>query len=184
VSEKRVARRYARALFNVAKKGNVIESVESDLDLVAGLLSRERKFKDFLYSPRVGRDEKLKLLERVFSDRVTAITMKALRLILSKNRHRMFPDLREQYVSLRREFGNVLYAEVASSTHLDDNTRKRILAKLESASGKRVEAEFRMDKTLIGGVKVSYGNYVLDGTIRGGLRRLRDQLRYELLKQA
>jgi len=183
-SDTRVARRYARALFGVAKKGDVVKSVEADLDAVAGLLARDQRFKDFLFSPRIARDEKVGLVERVFSDRVTAITMKAIRLMLSKRREALFGEVRDEFVKLRREFGKVLYAQVLSSSELSEAERKRIVEKLEKASGKKVEPEFRVDPTLIGGVKVSYGNFVLDGTIRGGLRRLRDQLRYELLKQA
>lgn len=182
-TDQRVARRYARALFGVARRGDVIPSVEADLELVSGLLTRDRRFKDFLFSPRVSRDEKLKLVEGVFADRVTAITMKAIRLMLAKRRENLLREVHSEFVALRRQFGNVIYAEVTSAKPLADAERRRIVEKLENASGKRVEAEFRVDASLLGGVKVSYGNYVLDGTIRGGLRRLRDQLRYELLKQ-
>jgi F-type H+-transporting ATPase subunit delta len=180
----RVARRYARALFRVAQKGDAVASVESDLDVIARLLTRDRKFKDFLFSPRIGREDKLSLVETVFADRVTATSMRAIRLMLSKRREGLFPEVRDQFIELRRRYGNVLYGQITSAAELSEDQRRRIVSKLEGATQKKVEADFRVDPALIGGVKVSYGNYVLDGTIRGGLRRLRDQLRYELLKQA
>jgi F-type H+-transporting ATPase subunit delta len=39
------------------------------------------------------------------------------------------------------------------------------------------------DASLIGGVKVAYENFVLDGTARGALNKMREKLRYDLLKQ-
>ncbi len=184
MTERRVARRYAQALFNVAKHGDTIAAVESDLEGVAGVVERDDAFRDFLASPKIGREEKLKLLEKLFSDRITAVTMQALRLMLQKGREPLIRDVRDAYVRLRREFGNILYAFVVSAEPLGDAQRKRLTEKLEKSTGKEVEAEFSVDNALVGGIRVAYGNFVLDGSIRGGLRRLKDTLKYELLKQA
>ena len=72
---------------------------------------------------------------------------------------------------------------VTSSEGLDDKQQSALITKIEKTTGKRVEAEFAVEPSLIGGIKVAYENFVLDGTLRGGLARLRDTLKHDLLKQ-
>jgi F-type H+-transporting ATPase subunit delta len=76
-----------------------------------------------------------------------------------------------------------VYATVTSATILDREQQDAIVAKVETVLGKKVEPEFLTDSALIGGVKVAYDNFVLDGTAKGALNKLRDKLRYDLLKQ-
>ncbi|HMS54078.1 MAG TPA: ATP synthase F1 subunit delta [Fimbriimonadaceae bacterium] len=180
----RVAKRYARALFNAAESGGVIDAVESDLTAIANLFENDQQFKDFLYSPQVGRDEKLSIADTLFSDRVTALTMQVLRLLINKAREAEIPGVLNEYVRLRRERGAVLYAEVVSAEALSDSQVQALTKKLEQQSGRKVEAVFRVDPSLIGGIRVAVGNYVLDGSIRGSFNRLRDTLRRDVLKQS
>ncbi len=183
MAEARVGKRYAQALFQAARAGDVITSVEADLNAVANQVEQDARFREFLISPHVGREEKVKILERIFSDRITALTMSAIRLMLQKRREAEFETVRGEFVRLRREHERKVYVLVSSAERLTDDQMRRIEQKLEAASGKDIEPEFRIDPTLIGGVRVSYGDYVLDGTIRGALRRLKDRLRIDVLKQ-
>jgi F-type H+-transporting ATPase subunit delta len=114
---------------------------------------------------------------------VTALTLRVMRLMLDKRRETEIPGLRAEFARLRRERGQVLYAQVTSSVELTDAQKSNLVSKLEAKSGKRVEAEYRLDSSLMGGIKVALGNYVLDGSIKGSLGRLRDTLRRDLLKQ-
>lgn len=179
----KVAKRYARAIFHAAQKANMVEAVEADLNAVSNLVATHSEFRGFLHTPRISRDDKIAIAEKLFSDRITSMSMSVLRLILAKRREAEFESIREEYVRMRRELGNVLYARVISSAALDAAQQKAIVGKLERSSGKKVEADFSIDPHLIGGVKVAIGDYVLDGTVRGSLNRLRDRLKYDLLKQ-
>lgn len=179
----RVAKRYARALFNAAERAGVVEAVESDLDAISSLAANDAKFRGFLESPRISRDDKVRIAERLFSDRITALSMSMLRLMLNKRREAEFDGIRDEFVRMRRERGAVLYAVVTSAAELTSAERDALIAKLAQQSGKRVEADFRIDSSLMGGVKVAVGDYVLDGTVRGSLNLLRDRLKYDLLKQ-
>jgi F-type H+-transporting ATPase subunit delta len=184
LADKRVAKRYAQALFNAAKAADVVTAVEADLDAVANQIAKDERFRDFLLAPYVAREDKLKILDTIFSDRVTALTMAALRLMLQKRREDDLELVREEFVVLRREYQKKVHVIVTSTEMLTDTQKKRIEEKLERLTGKDIEPEFRLDPALIGGVRVQYGDYVLDGTVRGALRRLRDRLRIDVLKQS
>src|SRR5688572_11663473 len=151
----RVAKRYAEALLKVAVTNDVVRPVEDDLNGVQNLLTKDDKFRDFLISPFVARDEKIKIAERLFSDRVTALTMQALRLMLQKRREAEIPGLREEYITLRRAHENVEFASVTSAEEMTGEQKEKALRKLHEMTGKTIEAEFLVDKSVIGGAKVA-----------------------------
>jgi F-type H+-transporting ATPase subunit delta len=179
----RVAVRYARALFSAAEKAGIIDSVASDLDLIGGAMELKPEFATFFGSPDRSRDERLSLCERVFADRVTALTMSALRLLVAKGRETEFSDLRLEFTNLKRERERKVYALVASARPLSEEERRALITKVETATRKTVEADFEVDPTLVGGLTVTYDNYMLDGSVRGRLARLKDHLIYDVLKQ-
>lgn len=183
MADHRVARRYAHALFTTAIKYDVVKSVEDDLNSIVGLLENDEAFREFIIAPYTGRDQKIAIVDKMFSDRVTALTMQVLRVMLEKRREEEIVRVREEFVALRREHEGVVFAVVASAWPIEEAQKKALLTKLEATIGKKIEAEFKLEPNLIGGIRVSYGNYILDGSVRGGLRNLRDRLRHDLLKQ-
>lgn len=180
----KVAKRYARALFAAALEENNLAGVEDDLNGIAAALAAKPDFRRFLFSPATASEAKLQMVERVFSDRVTALTMSLLRLLLDKRRIEEFEFIRQEYIALRRQHDRIVYAVFTSARPLDEDARAALVAKLERSLGKRVEAEYEVDPRVLGGVKVQYDNFVLDGSVRGSLDRMRDDLVRDLLKQA
>lgn len=183
MSDIRVARRYAAALFGIAEKNDVISSVEDDLHGIAALILNDKSFRSFLSSPYTSREEKLAIADKLFSDRVTALTMQALRLMIVKGREEELLGVRDEFVALRRHKQGVVFAVFTSSEALDKKLQTELSAKLSLSLGKEVEAQFEVDPKLMGGVKVAYGNQVLDGTVQGRLSDLRDRLIHDVLKQ-
>jgi len=183
VADDRVSRRYALALFQTALKHDVVKSVEDDLNSIVGLLDHDPEFREFVIAPYTGREQKIEIVDKMFSDRVTALTMQVLRLMLEKRREDEIEGVRDEFIRLRRENDGVIFAVITSAAEIDENQTKQLLTKLEKTLGKKIEAEFKIEPQLIGGLRVAYGNYVLDGSIRGALSNLRDRLRHDLLKQ-
>jgi len=179
----RIGKRYALALFGTAQRYDVVQAVEDDLNTISGLLAKDKAFRHFLLAPYSSREEKVATLERIFSDRITALTMQVLRVMLEKRRESEIEAVRTAFVNLRRRATSTIHVSVSSSEPLDAKQQQTIIAKIEQSTGKTVEADFLVDAALMGGVKVAYENYVLDGSIKGGLARLRDALKHDLLKQ-
>lgn len=183
MSDVRVASRYANALFAVAKENSVVESVSDDLSAISHALDNDPAFRDLIHNPGFKRDQKLQVLEAVFSDRVTALTMQLIRVLLDRRREVLLPNVQAEFDEIRRREGGIAYVEVTSAEEMTDAERESVISKIASATGKTVEATFEIDKSILGGIKVQVGNYVLDGSVAGGLSRLRDRMTYDLLKQ-
>lgn len=182
--DRRVAKRYACAIFRAALKIDAVKTVEDDLQGLVRLMDTEPKFRDFILSPETRRDQKHEIIDRLLKGRVSQLTLDALHLLLNKRRENEIKGVSEEYGILRRDHEKVVHVRVTSAEPLTEGQRKALLEKLSKALGKTLEAEFGVDKSLIGGVRVAYENMVLDGTVRGGLNRLYAILQYDVLKQA
>lgn len=180
----RAAKRYALALFRTASDNDVVKSVESDLSGISNLLQNDSGFREFILSPHVSREEKIAILDKLFSDRVTAMTMTALRLIVEKGREPELAAVRDHFVFLRRQKEGVVHCVIESAENLDNDQRMALEMKLARSLGVSVEAEYSVEPGLAGGIRVTYDNFVLDGSVKGKLKKLREMLRYDLLKQA
>ncbi len=181
--DSKVAARYAKALFSAADKVGAIGDVEQELDVLADLGNQEGPFRSFLRDPQFGRDRKIELLDTTIGDKLHPLTIAALRLMVVKGRAAELDGVRRAFVELRRERDRLVFAHVASAQPLDEQARKELIANLEKRIQKKIEPEFVVEPSLIGGVRVTYLNTVLDGSVRGSFSRLRRTLEYDVLKQ-
>ncbi|MHB8634926.1 MAG: ATP synthase F1 subunit delta [Fimbriimonadaceae bacterium] len=184
MAEAGVAKRYAQALFSTAQRHDVIASVEADLAAIVNLLTNDPAFRDFLFSPKVSRDDKARIIDKLFSDRVTIITLYMLRLLLTKRREGEIEGIREEYEALRRGHAKAVLVTFSSAEELPEDQRKKLVEKTKTLTGRVVEPSFVVEPALIGGVKIEYEDFMLDGTVRGNLAKLRERLRYDLFKNA
>lgn len=182
--DSRVARRYAGALFQAARAGEMVRAVETDLGAVVDALRSNPEFRHFTMTPLVGRDDKTTIFQNVFGDKVTSLTMQVLRLMIERGREADLESVHAEFVKLRRSEDGIVFATVTSREPLTPEQKVALVEKVELRIKKKIEPEFVTDVRVIGGVKVAYDNYVLDGTVRGSIGKLREKLRYELLKQS
>ena len=183
MNDTRVARRYAQALFGAATASDTVSSVEDDLNTIVNSITFDKRFENFLNAPYTNREDKQSLLDNVFGDRVTSLTMHLVRIMLEKGREDQIPNVRDELTKLRRTQEGVVLTTVTTAIPLDEDLRAALIAKLTTTLGKKIESEYRVDPALIGGIRVAFGDYVLDGSARGSLRLLREKLRYDVLKQ-
>ena len=99
-----------------------------------------------------------------------------LRLIAEKGRAAELADIVDELDSLVASEQRILDVELTTATELSDDEFSRILERIESASGRKVQAERRVDPDLIGGIVLQAGSMRLDASVRGRLERLRHDL--------
>lgn len=184
MQDSRAARRYALALYEVAIKHEVVDSVEADLRAFTSLLESDAEFRRFFVAPTTSRPEKIEIVGNMFSDRITALTLELIRLMLSKGREREVASVKDEFIKLRRQNTGVTHATVTSAVEMTAAQQSALRSKLGRLTGTRIEADFEVDPRLIGGVRVTYNNNAIDGSIQAALTKLRDQFHHDVLKQA
>jgi F-type H+-transporting ATPase subunit delta len=100
-------------------------------------------------------------------------------LIVDHRRTHLFQEILPVFsTELNKRLG-IAEAEVTTARALSDAEKKDLLAVLQRRTGKKIEARFAEDNTLLGGAVVRVGSTVYDGSVREQLNRLREQLETE-----
>jgi F-type H+-transporting ATPase subunit delta len=99
-----------------------------------------------------------------------------VRLVAEKGRAGEIPEIAEEFEALVAAEERILDVELTTATQLSDEDYDRILARIEQASGNKVQASRSVDPDLIGGIVLQAGSMRLDASVRGRLERLRQQL--------
>ena len=88
----------------------------------------------------------------------------------------VLPEIQTQFQHLKDEFEGVAEADVVSAFPLSEAQLKQLTAQLESRFKRKIKASVRIDKELIGGVRVAVGDEVLDASVRGRLAAMSSAL--------
>ncbi len=176
-SNLRLARRYARALGDLAHERGVLDQVEQELGRVAAVVREDAEVRATVESQRVPSDVKLELLLRAAGEGATDVTRLFLRLVISKRRERYLPDIYRQFVAYADEMREIVEVEVRSAHALSDEEVERLRQRLGALTGKDVRIRNVVAPEIIGGVVARIGDLVMDGSVARRLQRLKESLR-------
>jgi len=172
----RVAKRYAAALFGVAKRDGILDAVEQDLLLIGRFLAEVPYLRAVLMQPLVSDERKNKVISDAFGDRVTASSLSFLKLLTRKRREDLIEEALREFRVLLAEHENTVDAEAATAVPLTPDQSARLTQSLQTMTGKTVRLTAHLEPDLVGGVVVRIGDTVIDGSVRGSLARLEQQL--------
>lgn len=172
----KVARRYARALFLVARDRGVLSEVSGELNQVAALLDSDEKLRRIFYHQLIPPEEKKKLVAELLPDLKTE-TRNFLNLVLDKRRERLLPQMARQLQDMVNQAEGILEAEVITSFPLPAGIAQSLEERLSRLTGRRVRLKNRLSPDIIGGLVVQVGDRVLDASIKKRLDLLKERLR-------
>lgn len=172
----RVARRYAKALFELAREAGDVEAPGRELEVLARAFEDPAMASLLEIATRDGR------VRRAMAPQVSAqlgstpLLSKFLAVLAANNRLLELGAIEREYQRLEdRHLGRVR-ARIRSAKPLSDESRRRINEAFERQTGKRVIAETDVDPELLGGVVVEVAGRVFDGSLRTRLERLERSL--------
>ena len=172
----RVARRYAAALFGIARRDDILDSVAHDLTLISRFVAEVPYLRAVLMQPLVSDARKNKVVDDAFGDRVTATSLSFLKLLIRKRREDLIDECVREFRLLVSQHYNMVEATVYTAVPLTDVQSEALSRNLERMTGKTVLLEKALDPAIMGGVIVRLGDTVIDGSVRGRLQRLEQQL--------
>ncbi len=172
----RVAKRYAKALFALAKEESLLNEVGKDLALISAFNQQSADFSTFLSNPIINEKDKIKVLREMFRGKVQALTLNFLSLLSEKRRIPFLPQAAEEFRLMMLDYAGEVEGELISAQKLSPEQIDKIKAKVERITGKTVFLAEKVDKTVLGGFIVKVEDWVLDNSIRYQLAKLREQL--------
>lgn len=175
-----VARRYAAALADVALEEKNADVVEAGLASFTDVFFASADLRNFLESPAISPESKRRAIEEIAKRMGLSPALRNFIYVVVD--HRRTHMMREIEAAFREELNarlGIADAEVTSARELSDAEKKELTAALERRTGKKIEANFREDKALLGGAVVRVGSTIYDGSVREQLERLRERLEME-----
>jgi F-type H+-transporting ATPase subunit delta len=171
------ARRYARALLDVALETGDPSRLREELRTVAGLLRDQRTLALALGHPAFRAERRRALVRALLhGSGASDLLGRLMDLLADRGRLALLPRIAVAYEEAFNLQRGVVTAEAVTAQALGADERERLAAALRAASGREVELTTRVDPATLGGVLVRMGGKTYDGTVRRQLARLRERL--------
>jgi len=172
-----VARPYAEALFAAARDDKAVGTA-GWLELVRDLaqIAVHPDVRRVLAEPGLGATQRAELFSSLAGKQLPAPVTNFITLLADNNRLSLLPEIAEQFVALKNRHEGAAVAEIASAFELSDAQLKDLVSALETKFGLKLIPEVTIDTSLIGGVRVTVGDQVLDTSVQAQLARMRDTL--------
>lgn len=169
------ARRYAEAAFEVATRDDAIEAWRTGLDAVAARIGEERVTR-VLSNPAIPLDQRSVALAGLLEGFADAGLSNMVQLLLKRGRIDELPRVAAEFRRLDDRRQGITHATVTSATPLTPDEVRALTARLEQSTGGQIALDTAVDEALLGGLVVRVGDRLIDGSVRGRLERLRNQL--------
>jgi F-type H+-transporting ATPase subunit delta len=171
-----VAKRYAEALFQLAKEQDNVETIEQNLRVVKEVFVKNTEFRRFLQVPTITKEAKKKVINETFSS-ISGTVLQLVCLLVDRQRDDIIPALADDYIERANEYRSIAEATVYSVRKL---TGEETIALAEifakKVDKKRLRITNVVDSTLLGGVKVRIGNRIYDGSLSNKLIKIQREL--------
>jgi F-type H+-transporting ATPase subunit delta len=172
------AARYARALADVIESGNLAkDEIDRQLNDVRRTLVESGELRAALVNESIPLTERVRVIDALTPRLgLSREVRNFLAVLLRHDRMGAFDEIVDDYrAEMDRRLG-MAEAEVVSARRLDAGERADMEQQMARVAGTRIRATFREDRALLGGVLVRIGSTIYDGSIRGRLGRLREEL--------
>jgi F-type H+-transporting ATPase subunit delta len=172
-----VANRYARALAEVVAASGEYRKVLEELQDFERAYRESLELKEVFASPAVALPQKMKVLEAIGQGLgESPVTLNFLRVLLAYYRMPLLEEAVQAYRKIANDRLGVVEVTISSASDLSEAERESVAARFKELTGAQVELEFRIESELLGGILAQIGSTVYDGSVRGNLARMREQL--------
>jgi F-type H+-transporting ATPase subunit delta len=172
-----IARRYARALFEIGVGKGGFEALGGELEALAAVYTGSPELRQTMENPVFKIAQKRAIVEKILPRVAPSPLMNRFVLLLVERRRiAILPQIARAYQELTDQQLGRVRATVTSAKPLDVLTQAEIQRALERRTGKKVLMKTEVDPALIGGVVARVGSLVLDGSLRTRLETLGNRI--------
>ena len=171
-----IARPYAEAAFRLADaQGKLAEWSTALANLAA--VAADARVRAAVGDPNLPAAKVAGLFVAILAGKLSGDAENFVRVLAENGRLGVVTEIRAHFEALKNEREGTVEAEVYTAFEMDPAQVADLVARLEKSSGRKVKARVRVDKSLIGGVKVVIGDKVIDGSARAQLSALENALK-------
>ncbi len=166
---------YAEALLEAAKDKDATARVREEFDALIAAVEASVELVELLRNPQIEPASKRDTLATVLAG-ANEVFRNFVRLVAEKDRIGELREIHAEWERLLAAEERVIEVEVTTAVELSDDEATTLVRKIEEAAGRRVDATRHVDPDLIGGLVLQAGSVRVDGSVRGRLESLRQEL--------
>ena len=174
MAQKTYARRYAQAIFEIAREKEELDRWLSDLETIADLSSND-DFITLMASSKLSFEEKTGFIVKQLGD-INPLAQNLLYLLIAGGRLDMLGDIATEYRRFLDSHRGIEAAEVVTAVPLSDQDKLALEERLGTITGKTIVIKPEVDPSLLGGIVARIGGKLLDGSTRRRLDALKREL--------
>lgn len=172
-----IARPYAEALFSATKSSPAsLQTTANHLQLLAELIGME-DVRQTVSDPRLNDAQRCDLVKGLLKGvKLDTHLSNFVEVLVTNDRLLLMPEIAEKFQALKDKSEGVAQADIVSAFPMSDEQVRELVQLLEPKFNLKLKPHVTVDHTLIGGVRVVVGDYVLDTSVQAQLNRMRDAL--------
>jgi F-type H+-transporting ATPase subunit delta len=171
-----VARKYAHALFAEAQAKNELRAAQQGLEEFIRVARLRGSLKQVLAHPFITPDEKKRMIHAALGEYATPLLERFLQLLVARHRLDLLFLIALEFQEEVDRFMNVQSLRVETAFPMSEAQQKELQGKLEKWLKSKVRMNVQVDPSLIGGLIIRTRDHVLDQSLKGQLKRLRQEL--------
>lgn len=174
---KLVSKVYGDALFSLALEENIIDQIWEETKAVRDAIVENPDFLSVINHPEVTLEKKIAILDEVFKQKVSTHMMGFFNVLIQKGRFNDIISILDYFDSQAKEYKNIGVVKVSTPIPLKDNQKEQVEKRLlEVSKYEKLEIEYKVDESLLGGMVIRIGDRVLDNSISSKLENMSRQL--------
>lgn len=171
-----IARVYASSLIDVGRDNDALQVVEEEMEFLINLYREEDDFQNFLTNPGFSREQKDDLIDRVFKGNLSEHTVNFLHLLIENDRQVLLEEIYESCLEQLDEIYRRMRVVVTTSKALNEEMRSSIMKRLKDVYDREIILEEKVDESILGGIQITLGDLVIDGSLAKDLKNIRNNL--------
>lgn len=164
---------YAKALFDLAKESNSLDSIKSDVGLIKSVLSQSSEFRDFISNPTFKADKMNAFIHTIFNGKINEKTLSFLKVLVSKNRINQLDSVCESFNLLYNASLNLSDVKLTTAVAVSDEVKKQIATDVVKNSNSNIENI--IDPSILGGFIVEFDNKIFDNSVLSKLNKIKNK---------
>jgi F-type H+-transporting ATPase subunit delta len=172
----RVASRYAKSVLDLAIETGQLEQVYADMQYLQNITKESRDFQSLLRSPVINADTKIRAIEAVTKDKISALTMSFLTLMINKTREVALPEIITSFIQQYKVKKGIQIVKLTTATPVSDSVKQAIIEQVKKTSDiDKLELQEVVDPNIIGGFVLQAGDKLVDASIAYDLQHIERQ---------
>ncbi len=171
MENRKVAQRYAKALFSLAQERKQVDLIHADLEVLQKIIPLSSDFNEFLHTPFISMEQQREILKMLFKRQAHSLTMLFLGFLTERKKLKYLQSICHEFIKFHSEHGGILKAKVVSVVPMRPDQIEVICRKLKEHFQKNIQPRNEVDPDLLGGFKVQVEDLIYDFSIRTQLNR-------------